>query len=170
MVQVPNPIVVSVVAGAGALSAGVDLYTRRVPNPLTFGVAFVGLVLAGIHATNVTLLGALAGLGVGLALMLPGHVVGATGAGDVKLFAALGTLLGPARTGMAFLYVALAGGILAVVIAYFRGRLRATLDNTAAIVSSGGGAAAAIEQPIAHNRFAYAPAIAVGTLAAALGF
>ena len=49
--------------------------------------------------------------------MLPGHVIGATGAGDVKLFAALGTFLGPSRTGIAFLYMAIAGAVLAAVVA-----------------------------------------------------
>jgi prepilin peptidase CpaA len=102
--------------------------------------------------------------------MLPGHVIGATGAGDVKLFAALGTLLGPSRTGMAFLYMALAGAVLAIVIAGRRGRLRATLEGSAAMVRSGGAAAAAVEHPSRHNRFAYAPAIVIGALAAALGF
>jgi prepilin peptidase CpaA len=170
VVEIPNPLVVSVVAGAGALCAGVDLYTRRVPNPLTFGIAIAGMTLAGVHATNVSVWGALAGLAVGLALMLPGHVVGATGAGDVKLFAALGTLLGPARTGMAFLYVALAGAVIAIAVAYQRGRLRTTVEGAAAIVTTGGAAAATVERPAVHNRFAYAPAIALGTLAAALGF
>jgi prepilin peptidase CpaA len=170
VLQIPNPLVVSVVAVAGVVSAGVDLRTRRVPNPLTFGLAIVGVALAGVHATHISIMGALAGLAVGLALMLPGHVVGATGAGDVKLFAAFGTLLGPARTGMAFLYVALAGAVLAIAVAYWRGRLRTTVDRAAAIVTSGGAAAAAVEHRSAHNRFAYAPAIAVGTLAAALGF
>jgi prepilin peptidase CpaA len=168
--ETSSPVAVSVVAGAGAITAGVDLYTRRVPNALTFGIATIGLGLAVVHATPVTIVGSLAGLGVGLALMLPGHIIGATGAGDVKLFAALGTLLGPSRTGMAFLYMALAGAMLAIVIARRRGRLRTTLDRTAAIVRSGGAAVAAIESPTAHNRFAYAPAIVIGALAAALGF
>jgi prepilin peptidase CpaA len=113
--------------------------------------------------------GAFGGLAIGLALMLPGHVIGATGAGDVKLFAALGTLLGPARIGFAFLYMAIAGAILAVVIARRRMRLGATLHRTAALVRTGGAAAADIERPSENNRFAYAPAIALGALAAALG-
>ena len=164
-----NPIVVAAVAGAGATSAVIDMRVRRVPNPLTFGIAAVGVTLAAVQATPVGITGALAGLGVGLALMLPGHLIGATGAGDVKLFAALGTFLGPARIGMAFIYVALVGGALAIVIARRRGRLRATLDRTAAIVRTGGAAAADIERPEHNNRFAYAPAIALGAFAAALG-
>jgi hypothetical protein len=36
-------------------------------------------------------------------------------------------------------------------------------------VSGNAAEAAAIESPLANNRFAYAPAIAIGTLLAALG-
>jgi prepilin peptidase CpaA len=136
---------------------------------LTLGIAVVGVALAAVHATPVGITGALAGLGVGLALMLPGHVIGATGAGDVKLFAALGTFLGPARIGMAFIYMAIVGAALALAIARRRGRLRTTLDRTAAIVRFGGAAAEDIERPGQNNRFAYAPAIALGAFAAALG-
>src|SRR5688500_19812807 len=42
------------------------------------------------------------------------------GAGDVKLFAAAGTLLGSGRITTAFLYVAIAGGVFAVAIAIRR--------------------------------------------------
>ena len=164
-----NPVVVSAVAGAGAVSAAIDMRIRRVPNALTFGVATLGVGLAAVHATPLTLGGAFAGLGAGLALMLPGHVIGATGAGDVKLFAALGTFLGPGRVGMAFIYMALVGAALALAIARRRGRLRTTLDRTAAIVRTGGAATAEIERSGHNNRFAYAPAIALGAFAAALG-
>ena len=65
-------------------------------------------------------------------MMLPGHVFGATGAGDVKLFAAAGTLLGSGRIVTAFLFVAIAGGVLAVVIAIRRGRLGRTMGMDSA--------------------------------------
>ena len=98
--------------------------------------------------------------------MLPGHVIGKTGAGDVKLFAALGTLLGPTHIVVAFLYTAIAGGLLAIVVAVGRRRLRETVVRTAALVSTGGNNVAQIEHPSADNRFAYAPAIAVGNAVA----
>jgi prepilin peptidase CpaA len=160
--------VCAVLAG-GASSAIVDLYTRRVPNGLTLGIGALGVALAATHMTGVSVPGALGGFAVGLVLMLPGHVIGATGAGDVKLFAALGTLLGPTRTGMAFLYTALAGGLLVVIVAIRRRRFRATVARTARLVRTGGGNAAEIESATENNRFAYAPAIAAGALAAALG-
>jgi Flp pilus assembly protein protease CpaA len=87
----------------------------------------------------------------------------------VKLFAALGTLLGPTQIVVAFLYTAIAGGVLAIAVAVRRRRLRETVERTAALVSTGGNNVAQIEHPSADNRFAYAPAIALGALAAALG-
>jgi prepilin peptidase CpaA len=162
-------VVATVVASVGA-GAIVDLYTRRVPNPLTIGIAVVGVAMAATHVSGVSVAGAFAGLALGLFLMLPGHLIGATGAGDVKLLAAVGTLLGPSRIGMAFLYAAIAGGALAIIVALQRRRLGATMERTAALVRTGGANVAEIEGPTADNRFAYAPAIAVGATVAALGF
>ena len=164
-----DPSTVCAVVAGGASSAIIDLYTRRVPNELTLGIAALGVALAAMHMTGVSVPGALGGLALGLVLMLPGHVIGATGAGDVKLFAALGTLLGPTRTGVAFLYTALAGGLLVVIVAVRRRRLGATVGRTARLVRTGGANVADIERATENNRFAYAPAIAAGALAAALG-
>jgi prepilin peptidase CpaA len=162
-------VVATVVASVGA-GAVIDLYTRRVPNPLTIGIAVVGVAMAATHVSGVSVAGALAGFALGLFLMLPGHLIGATGAGDVKLLAAVGTLLGPSRIGMAFLYAAVAGGALAMAVALRRRRFGATMERAAALVRTGGANVAEIEGPSADNRFAYAPAIAVGAIVAALGF
>ena len=158
----------AVLATSGGASVVVDLKTRRVPNVITFGTAATGLMLAAAHVSRVSLPAALAGLAVGLALMLPGHVLGATGAGDVKLFAAAGTLLGPAGVFAAFLYTAIAGGVFALGAAIARGQLRTTVYRAAVLVRTGGANACDIERDSINNRFAYAPAIAIGTLAAAL--
>ena len=165
-----DAIVLAAVAGSGGASAAVDVRTRRVPNWLTLTITGVGVSLAAAHMTTVSVAGALGGLAVGLLLMLPGHLAGATGAGDVKLFAAVGTLLGPTRIGVAFVYTAILGGVLAVMVAMYRGRLQDTLQETATLVLTGGANVAHIERPTTDNRFAYAPAIAVGTIVAALGF
>jgi Flp pilus assembly protein protease CpaA len=166
--QVSDPFIVTAVAGSGLSSALVDLYTRRIPNPLTLAVAASGVLLATLHVGGLSVSQALLGFVVGLALMLPGHLIGATGAGDVKLFAAIGTLLGPSGIVVAFLYTALAGGVLAIIIAARRQLLLATVRRAAALVRTAGANAGEIERSVV-NRFAYAPAIAVGALAAALG-
>jgi prepilin peptidase CpaA len=161
--------VLAAVAGGTGAGAVIDLWTRRVPNGLTFGLACLGIVLAAIRAGGVSLPGALGGFLLGLALMLPAHLVGATGAGDVKLFAAIGTLLGPAATATAFAYTALAGGAIALLVAVRRRRLGHTLERTAALIRTAGANVAEIEHGASDNRFAYAPAIAIGAVAAALG-
>ena len=165
-----NAVVIAAVAGSGGASAAMDLRTRRVPNWLTLGITALGMTLAAAHWSDRTIAAALGGFAVGLLVMLPGHIVGATGAGDVKLFAAVGTLLGPAGIAVAFVYTALFGGALALTFAIVRGRLNHTLQETATLVVTGGANVAEIERPSADNRFAYAPAIALGALVAALGF
>ena len=162
-------VVLATLTAGLVAAAAIDLRTRRVPNPLTAGLALsgVGFAVAGIG--HVSVAASLAGLGLGLLLMLPGHLFGGTGAGDVKLFGAAGTLLGPAPMIGAFLYTSLAGGALAVVVALQRRRFAQTVGRTARLVTQGSAAAAAIEAPQENNRFPYAPAIAVGAILAALG-
>jgi len=163
-----DPIGLTTVAAVAATAAAVDLETRKVPNWLTFGTAVIGFVMAAAHLDGVNVSGAFEGLLVGLLLMLPGHVIGRTGAGDVKLLAAIGTLLGPGTIVMAFLYTAIAGGALGILVAVKRGRFAATLEGTSALVRTGGANVTELEKPTIDNRFAYAPAIAVGAVVAAI--
>lgn len=159
-------LVVTIVMATGMVASAIDLNSRRVPNPLTAMVALTGVLLAVTGMGRVGVIGALAGCGVGLLLMLPGHVFGATGGGDVKLLAAFGTLLGPWDIVTAFLITAIAGGVLAVGTAVHRGRVRQTLGATVRIAAGGQAALAEIE---ADRTFAYAPAIAIGAALAAIG-
>jgi len=163
-------IALTIVGAGTGLAAVIDLRTRRIPNALTGALAVAAVGIAAAELGPVGLGGALIGCLLGLAFMLPGHIFGATGAGDVKLFAAAGAILGPATTVRAFMYTALAGGVLALIVAIRRRRLQHTLNATARLVSSGAEGAAAIEAPDADNRFAYAPAIAVGVIMAALSW
>jgi prepilin peptidase CpaA len=161
-------VMATIVAGAVAASA-IDLRTRRVPNVLNALLASIGVAFAVSGVSGLTVGASLAGIGVGLALMMPGHLFGGTGAGDVKLLAAMGSLIGPAHTVSAFLYSAVAGGAIALAVAVHRRRLQQTLGGTARLITTAASNAADIARPHENNRFAYAPAIAVGTLIAALG-
>jgi prepilin peptidase CpaA len=154
-------------AGLGT-AAVVDLRQRRIPNVVCVATAATGLTLSMFGISSITVTSALAGLAFGFLMMLPGHVFGATGAGDVKLFAAAGTLLGSGRIVTAFLFVAIAGGILAVVIAIRRGRLGRTMGMTARLLGRPDKLKTAIESPAEHNRFSYGPAIAIGCVIAML--
>jgi prepilin peptidase CpaA len=156
------------VMAAASIAAVVDVRTRRVPNVLTCAIAAVGLVAAGAGAGDLGVGAAIAGGLIGFALMLPGYLLGGTGGGDVKLLAALGTLLGPGRTVTAFIAMALAGGAIAVIVALARGQGRATAQRFWRLLRGDRSAATAVESAAVDNRFAYAPAIAVGAALAVL--
>jgi prepilin peptidase CpaA len=100
--------------------------------------------------------------------MLPGYGLGATGAGDVKLMAAVGAIVGPPLVFSAFVCTCLAGGVLAIVVAVRRRRLGATLTQTGRLVAAPGAAPGEIKAATAASRFAYGPAIAIGSLVAVL--
>lgn len=159
----------SAIAAAGLAATAIDVRVRRIPNALTLAIGASGVLAALLSWSSVTPLAALAAFAIGLLVMLPGHVVGATGAGDVKLFAAIATWLGPRATVTAFLYTALAGGAIAVAVALRRRILSDTIARATTLVSSAGLNVGDIESS-RINRFAYAPAIALGTLVAALRF
>ena len=154
---------------AGVLVATViDIRTRRIPHELTAAMAGVGVGLAAAGVSGVTLAASLAGFGVGLMLMLPGHALGATGAGDVKLMAAIGALVGPGVVFNAFLFTAVAGGILAVAVAIRRRRLGATVARAGRLIAAPTEVRQQIGSAAPSSRFAYGPAIAVGSVLAAL--
>ena len=138
-------MLVMVAVGTGT-AAVIDLRTRRVPNVLTMIMASVGIAAAAAGVGRIGVTAACAGCVLGAVLMLPGHVLGATGAGDVKLLAAAGALLGPGLTLRAFVATVIAGGIIALVVAVHRGRLRRTLDATRRL-AVGNAVAAEIEDP-----------------------
>ena len=100
--------------------------------------------------------------------MLPGHALGATGAGDVKLMAAVGAIVGPVTVVTAFAFTSIAGGIMALVIAVRRRRFRATLAGTGKFISAPTEAKQLIASATPSSRFAYGPAIAMGSVLAAL--
>jgi prepilin peptidase CpaA len=164
----PLPPLTSDVAVLTALCAGlgsgamVDTASRRIPNGISLGTAALGVVLAATGLSGISLTSSLFGFFLGFLLMLPGHVLGATGAGDVKLFAAAGAVVGAGQIVPAFLLTAIVGGLLAVGIAWWRGRLLRTFRLTARLFGQSATAKSDIESSGEHNRFPYGPAIAIG--------
>jgi prepilin peptidase CpaA len=125
------PTLASAVAVTAAMT---DVRDRRIPNRLTYPAMVAGLVLQtavdGWHGLL---------LGLGGAVLFGGiffffHVVHAMGAGDVKLAAALGCIIGPAASWQVLFATAVAGGALAIVVMVFTGRVLKTLRSTLAVV------------------------------------
>src|SRR3954466_6697685 len=167
---------------SGALVATViDIRVRRIPNALTATMAGIGVGLAASGVSGISLGASFAGFMVGLLLMLPGHALGATGAGDVKFMAAVGAIVGPSLVVSAFLFTAIAGGLLAVAVASRRRRPTATpagrgapargvppatLAGTGRLMAGAAEARELLRTAPATNKFAYGPAIAVGSILA----
>lgn len=103
-----------------------DLRWRKIPNWLTGPSILIGL---GLHTFMNQLTGlafSLEGAALGLGLFLLLYSLGWMGAGDVKLYAAVGSFLGPAQTISAALVIAFVGGVLAFLMLGFHQGWRKT--------------------------------------------
>jgi prepilin peptidase CpaA len=98
-----------------AVAAWHDLRTREIPDWISLALAAWALVLAagGWHSNGWTGL-VLGGL-LGFVLTAPLFWLGGLGGGDVKLLAALGACLGPGLLLLTLFWMAIAGGVLALV-------------------------------------------------------
>ena len=166
MPQVPSSVFATVAVGV-LVATVVDIRTRRIPNDLTATMAGIGVGLAATGISGVPLWASMLGFVFGLALMMPGHLLGATGAGDVKLMAAIGAIVGPAVVVSAFLFTAIAGGVLALIVAMRRKRLAVTMAGAGRLIG-GANVQQEIRSATPASRFAYGPAIAVGSILAML--
>ncbi len=152
-------------------AAWMDVLNRRIPNALVIPGAVLGLAVAAAAAGAGGALSALGGLAIGLALMLPLYLLRAMGAGDVKLMAMVGAWLGPAEVVSAALLVFVAGGLLAVMAALWRGKLRELAANLrvmlfGSLVNAMSGTGATVVAPAQSvGNVPYGIAIAIGTIA-----
>ncbi|MFN7922854.1 MAG: prepilin peptidase [Bryobacteraceae bacterium] len=117
-------------------SAAWDLHSRRIPNWLTVGAFAAGLVLQAIGFGWSGVSTGLMGVGVALAITVPLFALRALGGGDVKLMAATAAMTGAMPFITVFVINAVVGGVAAIALALYKGRLKQTLSNTGAIVSS----------------------------------
>ncbi|MCH4565147.1 A24 family peptidase [Halomonas sp. EGI 63088] len=92
-----------------------DFRQRRIPNFLVMAGAAMGILLQVIVAGSGGVLAAITGLLVGLAILMPGYLMGFTGAGDVKLMGSIGTFLGTLGVFQAGLVSILVGGIIGLL-------------------------------------------------------
>ena len=92
-----------------------DVRYRRIPNPFVLATLISGItlnfVLGGVHGA----LSSIGGCVLAFILMFILHIFGAMGAGDVKLFAAIGSVIGAHLVLPTFVVVVLTGGVLALV-------------------------------------------------------
>ena len=104
-----------------------DVRYRRIPNKLVLLTLIGGLALNTMFAGWRGLWASLLGAGIAFTLMFVLHVFGTMGAGDVKLFAAIGAVLGSSLILPTVLVVALTGGVLAIFKMVYSRRVTTTM-------------------------------------------
>jgi prepilin peptidase CpaA len=155
------------------LAAIYDIRSHRIPNWLIlFGLLF-GLIYNTVFplSPHNTILWPLAGLGLGLLLFLPLYLLRVMGAGDVKLAAMIGAILGPGDTFYAMLASMIVGGVLAVGYVLAKGTATKMLRNLTALFQLGflnviGGSKPELHIAAASSagKMPYGVSIAIGTI------
>jgi prepilin peptidase CpaA len=155
-----------------------DLRSRRIPNWVVLPFLLAGIVISpwrqnwpgigrglGWHGIGQSF----AGVGLGLVIYGIPFLMGGTGAGDVKLAAAIGAWIGPVQLFWALFFAALVGGIMALGWALCGGFLKDLFNGTSDLIfgwkqrGMHRDPAMVLANPL-KRKMPYAPAIAVGTL------
>jgi len=158
----PDPARLAIMMGLLATAVYTDLRLGKICNKLTIPCAAFGIALnAGQHGLE-GLLQSIAGAGLVLTLFLLFAPMAGIGGGDTKLMMAVGALTGLRFAVWAMLISALIGGILAVVVIARRRMLSETARSLAASVYLG--VPLDVNSGSRRIRFAYSPAIALGSL------
>lgn len=111
-----------------------DVRYRRIPNPFVIATFISGLIINAVFGGLSGLLGSFAGCVFAFVLMFVLHVFGAMGAGDVKLFASIGAVMGAHLVLPTFLVVVLTGGVLATITIIRAGAVVTTMHRVLRIL------------------------------------
>jgi prepilin peptidase CpaA len=152
-------------------AAVIDWRTYRIPNSLTVGGTVLGLMFNSLVPQHAGFLMALAGMALGLVLLLPLYMLRAMGAGDVKLMAMVGAFVGFPDIFYAVLFTFVTGGFAALAVAFHRRAFRRMTHNVMDMAQSmafaalaGGRPTAAMAQGTSIGRLPYGVSIAIGTI------
>ena len=106
-----------------------DVRYRRIPNMLVLATLIAGISInIGFNGLQ-GMISSLEGFALAFFPMLLMHIFGAMGAGDVKLFGAVGAVLGVSQVPLAFVVVVMLGAVLAVYTMLRAGTVFSTLHG-----------------------------------------
>lgn len=111
-----------------------DVRYRRIPNAFVLATLISGIAINTIFGGFNGVLSSLGGCALAFILIFVLHVFGAMGAGDVKLFSALGAVMGANLVVPTFLVVILTGGLLAIVSIMRAGAVMTTMHRVLQIL------------------------------------
>ena len=160
MIEPPFQIILVIVLLTAVVT---DLKSYRIPNWLTVPAMACGLLLHAMLHGQSGLIMSLEGLGLGLGLFLVFYVMGGMGAGDVKLMAAIGSILGPEGVLATAVVTGLLGGVYAIVAMIAHWGLQKTVERIQTMLLT---LSMPLERdsPKAQPQLRYALMIGLGTL------
>jgi len=150
-----------------------DVRYRRIPNLLVLGLLIGGLTINisfGGFSGGVT---SLEGFALAFLPMFLIHLFGAMGAGDVKLFGAVGSVIGVSMVPLTFVVVVMLGAVLAVYTMLRSGTMFSTLHGVLRIfvgIMPGWEMPRFAIPPDRKHTIPYGVAIMLGSLLAAVVF
>jgi prepilin peptidase CpaA len=98
------------------ISLFTDLKDRKILNIVTIPTILFGLIFFSITQGWNGFLFSILGLFVGLVVLIIPFLLGGMGAGDVKLMGAIGALMGTSFVFYSFIYAALIGGVISLLL------------------------------------------------------
>lgn len=155
------------------IAAITDYRTHRIPNWLVLSGALFGVIynIAVPPFLHASWLWPLQGLGLGFVVFLPLYLLGVMGAGDVKLMAMVGAIIGPIDTVWVLLYTMITGGVLSIVMVLARGTATRLWRNLSTLFQlgflnmlSGVRPDLHIDARLSAGKLPYGVAIAIGTI------
>jgi prepilin peptidase CpaA len=146
-----------------------DVRWGKIFNILTLPFALLGLALNSIGAGWEGFTLSIIGIAVGFALWIASSFLGRIlGGGDIKLLMAFGALMGPQFLLWSLLYGALAGGVMAIIVALRKGVLQDTFKSLGTSLAMRAVAATPMEigDRAGEVRLPYAIALGAGAFVA----
>ncbi len=129
------PVVLQVVLVLiGGLAAIYDLRYRRIPNWIVLTGLVLGIGLNTFLFEWAGLRQSFLGLGLAFLIYFPLYLLRGMGAGDVKLMAALGSMVGWADWLGIFFLTAIVGGVAAVALLASRSQMRSGFSNAGYLI------------------------------------
>ncbi|UOF91307.1 A24 family peptidase [Fodinisporobacter ferrooxydans] len=151
------------------ISLATDLRFRKIFNVVTYPVMLAGLIVEAFRNGWSGFLYSGEGLVLGIGLLLIPFLMNGMGAGDVKLLGAIGALKGAAFTFSAFLYICIAGGVIACILLIAKGQWKPFIGRMALAVglfSVAKDSFQLLDQKPIDSKFPYALPIVIGVSAA----
>ncbi|MGZ5043250.1 MAG: A24 family peptidase [Methylobacter sp.] len=149
------------------IAAIYDAATQRIPNWTSLVIILLGIGWNSFFTEGLGIRDSGLGLLAGFVLMLPSYVFGGMGAGDVKLIAAIGSVVGINHVLDVVLYSYMAMFVMAIFYIVVRGDLVKLLRRLKTLIYGMFSGVWAYQQPspsdAASSRLPLAPAIALAT-------